>query len=137
MLQATDIVLDGAGYMIASGGNGSGSTSAYTRTQDGMAEGRTARIQMRDFFGGQHRAFQLERDRGGDSLAIGPAYGGQGVVPWPFATTSSLASGAGLPATDIAIPAVTIENHAFFARGRYLYRTVALDASIWSGETQV
>lgn len=67
MPQATDIVLDGAGYMIATG------APSYTRAQDGMAEGRTARIQIRDFFGGQHRAFQLERDRGGDSLAIGPA----------------------------------------------------------------
>lgn len=137
MPQATDIVLDGAGYMIASGGSGSGSTSSYTRTQDGMAEGRTARIQMRDFFGGQHRAFQLERDRGGDSLAIGPAYGGQGVVPWPFTTTASLASGAEPPATDTIIPAVTIGNHVFFARGRYLYRSVGLDAISWGAETQV
>ncbi len=137
MPQATDIALDGAGYMIASGGSGSGSTSSYTRTQDGMAEGRTARIQMRDFFGGQHRAFQLERDRGGDSLAIGPAYGGQGVVPWPFTTTASLASGAELPATDTVIPAVTIGNHVFFARGRYLYRSVGLDAISWGAETQV
>ncbi|MGI8485495.1 MAG: hypothetical protein ACR2OU_14680, partial [Thermomicrobiales bacterium] len=133
MPQATDIVLDGAGYMVATG------ASSYTRAQDGMAEGRTARIQIRDFFGGQHRAFQLERDRGGDSLAIGPAYGGQGVMPWPFATTSTLATGSDLPAitTATTIPAVTIGNYVFFARGRYLFRTVALNASTWSTETQV
>jgi len=131
MPQATDIVLDGAGYMIATG------APSYTRAQDGMAEGRTARIQIRDFFGGQHRAFQLERDRGGDSLAIGPAYGGQGVVPWPFASTASLATGPDLPATGTPIPAVTIGNYVFFARGRYLFRTVALNAVSWSTETQV
>ncbi|HEU0165204.1 MAG TPA: hypothetical protein VFQ54_09165, partial [Thermomicrobiales bacterium] len=134
MPQATDIVLDGAGYMIVPA---TGANATYTRAQDGMAEGRTARIQIRDFFGGQHRAFQLERDRGGDSLAIGPALGGQGVVPWPLTATATIASGVDLPTTATPFPAATIGNHVFFARGRYLYRTVALDATTWAPETQV
>ena len=70
MAQATDIVLNGAGYMLAPG--------TYKRTQDGVAEGRTGRVTIRDFFGGGHRAYQLERDRAGwDGEGIGPAFGGQ------------------------------------------------------------
>lgn len=137
MPQATDIVLDGTGYMLANDGGPSSAATTYTRTQDGIAEGRTARIQIRDFFGGQHRAFQLERDRGGDSLAIGPAHGGQGVVPWPHTTTATLATGPELPSAVKPIPAVTIDNHVFFARRRYLFRTAALTAADWSAETQV
>ena len=136
MAQKTDIVLDGAGYMLVAEG---GSASAYVRAQDGMAEGRTGRIQVRDFFGGQRRAFQLERDRGGDGLAVGPALGGQGVTPWPAMGMAALstAGGVSLPSAGAPIPAVTIGNHVFFARGRYLYRTVALTATGWGAETQV
>ena len=136
MAQKTDIVLDGAGYMLVGEG---GTQSPYVRAQDGMAEGRTGRIQVRDFFGGQRRAFQLERDRGGDGLAVGPALGGQGVTPWPAmgTTTLSTAGGAPLPAVDVPIPAVTIGGYVFVARGRYLYRTVALTATSWGAETQV
>ena len=134
MTQATDIVLDGAGYMLAPS---SGSTVPYTRSQDGAPEGRTSRIQVRDFFGGQRRAFQLERDRGGDSLAVGPVFGGQGVAPWPFAATASLATGGDLPSVETPIPFVTIGERVFFARGRYLYRTVALTATNWAEEAQV
>jgi len=66
----TDVVLAGAGYMVAPG--------TYKRGQDGVAEGRTGRVGIRDFFGGNHRAFQLERDRAGwVSLGVGPAFGGQ------------------------------------------------------------
>ena len=68
-MQATDVTIGGAGYMVAPG--------SYGRTQDGMAEGRTGRIVMRDFFGGQRRALQLERDRGWDAAGVGPAYFGQ------------------------------------------------------------
>ena len=70
---ATDVELAGAGYMVAPG--------TYTRTQDGMAEGRTGRVVVRDFFGGQRRAYQLERDRGWDSVGVGPAYFGQPKEP--------------------------------------------------------
>ena len=52
--QTTDIVLDGAGYMLAPGG--------YRRSQDGIAEGRTGRVTMQDFFGGQRRALRGHRD---------------------------------------------------------------------------
>ncbi|MGB3328305.1 MAG: hypothetical protein WBA46_05070 [Thermomicrobiales bacterium] len=136
MGQTTDIVLDGAGYMLVGDG---GASAAYVRAQDGIAEGRTGRIQVRDFFGGQRRAFQLERDRGGDGLAVGPTLGGQGVAPWPAMSTTTLDSAGGvpLPSVDVRMPAVTIGNYVFLARGRYLYRTVALTATSWGAETQV
>ena len=57
---------------------------SYRRTQDGLPEGRTGRISLSDFFGGQRRALQLERDRGWDAEGVGPALFGQGVEPWPF-----------------------------------------------------
>ena len=69
MPQITDIVLDGAGYMVVPG--------SYRRTQDGLPEGRTGRISLSDFFGGQRRALQLERDRGWDAEGVGPALFGQ------------------------------------------------------------
>lgn len=70
MAQPTDIVIEGAGYMIVPG--------HYTRSQDGAPEGRTGRISFRDFFGGLRRHLQLERDRGFDGLNAGPVLGGPG-----------------------------------------------------------
>lgn len=67
--QPTDVEIAGAGYMLAPG--------TYRREQDGLPEGRPGRIVVRDFFGGQRRAFQLERDRGWDGAGVGPAYDGQ------------------------------------------------------------
>src|SRR5262245_66541121 len=78
MPQPYDIELDGAGYMIAPG--------TYRRVSDGMPEGRTGRVVVKDFFGGQRRALQMERDRSWDSEGVGPALFGQGVEPWPFRT---------------------------------------------------
>ena len=66
---ATDVVIGGAGYMVAPG--------TYSRMQDGLSEGRTGRVTVHDFFGGQRRAYQLERDRGWDAAGVGPAYFGQ------------------------------------------------------------
>ena len=129
MSQATDITLDGAGYMLAPGG--------YQRSQDGIAEGRTGRVVMRDFFGGQLRALQLERDRGWGGIGTGPALDGQGVAPWPHVTTTSLATTSEMPNADAPIPTTTVNEHVFFAIGSRLYRTVALDATTWSAPVEV
>lgn len=72
MVQLTDVEIAGAGYMLASG--------SYRRMQEGVAEGRPGRVVQKDFFAGARRAVQLERDRGFDGLAVGPAFGGQ--VKW-------------------------------------------------------
>ena len=69
----TDVEIDGAGYMLAPG--------TYKRTQDRMPEGRTGRVVVRDVFGGQRRALQLERDKGWDAVGVGPAYFGQAKEP--------------------------------------------------------
>ena len=66
---ATDIELDGAGYMLAPG--------TYVRRQDGAADGRAGRVAVRDFAGGQRRALQAERDAAWDATGVGPAYEGQ------------------------------------------------------------
>jgi hypothetical protein len=79
MPQTTDVVIAGQGYMIAPG--------TYRRLSEGLAQGRSHRLVMRDFFGGQHRALQLERDRGWDALTVHSCYGGQGVEPWPLSNT--------------------------------------------------
>jgi hypothetical protein len=53
MPQSSDIVLDGTPYMLAPG--------SYRRASAGLPEGRTGRVAISDFVGGQRRAMQLER----------------------------------------------------------------------------
>lgn len=118
MGQRTDIVLDGAGYMLVPG---SGAAS-YTRSQDGVAEGRTGRISLRDFFGGQRRAIQLERDKAFDGLAVGPALDGQGVAPWGNATTNvAVPALTTVPSVGTRIPFAFVRDRLYFAVGSRLY----------------
>jgi len=133
MPQSTDIVLDGAGYMLWSG-----STKVpYTRAQDGVAEGRTGRISQKDFFGGQHRAYQLERDTAWDSLGVGPAYGGQGVEPWPYSAYVTLHASQPNASTATRIPHAHIGDYIFFAVGTRLFRSVLTSATAWATPTLV
>lgn len=129
MTQPTDIVLDGAGYMLAPGG--------YRRSQDGIAEGRTGRVTMQDFFGGQRRALQLERDRGWGGIGTGAALDGQGVAPWPRVETAALDGSSEIPDATTPIPTATVNDHVFFAIGPKLYRTIALSVSAWAAPTKV
>lgn len=110
---------------------------SYTRTQDGMAEGRTGRISFTDFFGGQRRHLQLERDRAYDGLNVGPVMGGQGVQPWgQLATGVPWMTSHPLPSGNMRIPTCVQGNNVYFALGQYLYRTVALDAG-WAAPAMV
>lgn len=118
MPQATDIVLDSAGYMIAPG---SPQSPGYKRLQDGYPEGLTQRTTITDFFGGQHRALQLERDKFHDSLCIGPALGGQGVTPWAVHTSFASAPITTHPNREQRIPHVVIKDRLYFAIGTRLY----------------
>ncbi|HVL23167.1 MAG TPA: hypothetical protein VM450_03735 [Thermomicrobiales bacterium] len=135
MAQATDVVLNGAGYMLAGAG-----TQGYERAQDGAADGRTGRVALRDFFGGLRRPLQLERDRAYDGQNVGPALGGQGVIPWgrralmPLAATPA---GAPLPSSSTRIPSCIVSDRVYFARGQYLYRTVTLSAGAWGTEAMI
>jgi hypothetical protein len=129
MTQTTDIELDGAGYMLAPGG--------YRRSQDGIAEGRTGRVTMQDFFGGQRRALQLERDRGWGGIGTGAALDGQGVVPWPHVEAATLAATSAVPSATAPIPTATVNDHVYFAIGSRLYRTVALTAAAWGEPVEV
>lgn len=123
----TDVVIGGAGYMVAPG--------TYSRMQDGLPEGRTGRVTVHDFFGGQRRAYQLERDRGWDAAGVGPAYFGQGVEPWPFQTSYTDATIATV--TTSRTPHLVVGDNAYVAVGRFLYRSVALTAGSWGDFTQV
>lgn len=114
MPQTTDIALDGAGYMV----------TAYTRAQDGMADGRSGRVSMRDFFGGQRRAIQLERDKAGNGLGVGPVNGGQGVQPWGnVAASVAMPTFGALPSAGARIPSAFVRDVLYFAVGSRLYRT--------------
>jgi hypothetical protein len=117
MPQPTDIVLDGAGYMIVPG--------KYTRGQDGAAEGRTGRIAFTDFFGGSRRHIQLERDRAFDTLRAGPALNGQGVRPWGRIAAVTTLVPAVLPSEDTRIPYAAVEDVLYFALGTRVYKTAA------------
>lgn len=133
-MQATDIELGGVGFMVAPG--------TYRREQDGLPEGRTGRVVVRDFFGGQHRAVQLERDRSWDSLDVGPALGGQGVEPWPNVAAYPDAALAVDPPTagfgvGDRLSALTLGAHAYLAHGGRLYRAPFAFGATWDGLTLV
>jgi hypothetical protein len=134
MAQATDIVLAGAGYMLHGA-----SRVKYERAQDGAAEGRTGRVSLRDFFGGLRRPLQLERDRAYDGLLVGPALGGQGVIPWVRRSQNQLLTTPSAPAPSSAqrIPSCIVGDRVYFARGQYLYRTVTLQSGSWATEAMV
>jgi hypothetical protein len=92
-------------------------------------------VVLTDFYGGQRRALQLERDRGWDAVGVGPALGGQGVEPWPW--SASFADGVIAPVTTVRAAHLVLGSYAYVAVGRYLYRTVDLSAPAWSAMTQV
>ncbi|CCF84262.1 hypothetical protein [Nitrolancea hollandica] len=70
-----DVRIAGDGYMVKAG--------TYRREQDGVAETRLARVRMNDFYGGQQRAAQLERDKIWRGCAAWPAYDSQGISAGP------------------------------------------------------
>lgn len=128
-MQATDIVLDGAGYMVVPG--------SYKRASAGEPEGRAGRWVQREFIGGQRRALQLERDAGWDGLSVGPALRGQGVEPWPFTTTSVEANLAVTASSTRRARSAIIGAYPYIGLDRYLYRGVALSATSWAPLAQV
>lgn len=122
MVQSTDIVLDGVGYTLV--------PEKYIRAQDGAAEGRTGRVTLGDFFGGMRRHMQLERDRGWDGVRAGPAYGGQGVMPWGYrAAGGTLHSSVPVPTIDKRVPSVICRGITYLALGQYVVRLAAPGAS--------
>jgi hypothetical protein len=133
MPQSADIVLNGDPYMLAPGKSRGG----YTRTQDGIDEGRTGRVSQTDFFGGTRRPYQLENDRGWDSTLVGPVYGGQGVHPWPFLETRAMGGSDPLFSATDPYPSLVLRDYVYVGLGQYLYRTAAISAGTWSTPTQV
>ncbi len=128
MPQSSDIVLDGTPYMLVPG--------SYRRASAGLPEGRTGRVVISDFVGGQRRALQLERDTSWDSAGVGPALFGQGVEPWPLGVSHT--DSAAIPvSTSSRVHALTFGNAVYLGIGRYVYRTVALSAGSWADLTQV
>jgi hypothetical protein len=128
MPQTSDIVLDGTPYMLVPG--------SYRRSSAGLPEGRTGRVVISDFVGGQRRAIQLERDTSWDSPGVGPALFGQGVEPWPYGVAHTDA--AVIPVSSSQrVHTLTLGNAVYLGIGRYVYRTVALTAGSWSDLTQV
>lgn len=137
MPQTTDIVLDSAGYMIQPGTT---ANPGYKRLQDGYPEGRTQRTAISDFFGGQRRSIQLERDKFGDSLNIGPALGGQGVQPWAPSVSLNAAQVNNAPTKPDAtqrIPHVVVRDRIYFALGNRLIAFSTLIPGSGSGSTLI
>lgn len=128
MPQPSDITLDGTPFMLLPG--------TYRRASAGPPEGRTGRLTIADFVGGQRRALQLERDTSWDSPGVGPAFFGQGVEPWPRLTAHT--DSALRPVTaNQRVHAQALGNAIYLGIGRYVYRTVALTAGSWGNLTQV
>ncbi len=128
MPQIADIELAGNPYTLIPG--------SYRRSSDGLPEGRTGRVVINDFVGGQRRALQLERDTSWDGSGVGPAFFGQGVEPWPWSGTHVDSIVQPVSNTQ-RVHALTVGNHVYLGIGRYLYRSVGLDTTSWGSLTQV
>lgn len=129
MVQLTDVVLDGKGYMIVPG------KATYTRMSDGEPEGRVGRVRVTDFFGGQRQALQLVRDRSWDAEGVGPAMFGQGLEPWPY--VSSQTDGVLTTVTKgNRAPGAIANGYAWVGNGRYLFKSIALTAANWASVVQ-
>lgn len=128
MPQIADIELNNAPYMLVPG--------TYRRSADGLPEGRTGRVAITDFVGGQRRALQLERDASWDSPGVGPALFGQGVEPWPHHAVHVDAVISPV-STALRVHTQAIGDSVYLGVGRYVYRTVAIGVSSWSDVTQV
>jgi hypothetical protein len=128
MVQLGDVELTGQPYMVV--------PESYRRMADGPPEGRTGRIVINDFVGGQRRALQLERESSWDAAGVGPAFFGQGIEPWPF--TATHVDGTIQPVSSAQrVHGIVVGNHAYLGAGRCLYRSVALNAGSWVDLTQV
>lgn len=137
MAQATDIVLNNAGYMVEPG---SPSSPGYKRLQDGYPEGLTQRTSITDFFGGQGRTHQLERDTMYAGIAVRPALGGQGITPWTRLTVidSTVTNISGTPPDALThIPHVIIRDRLYFALGPTLYQGTSTSPGTITGWTQL
>lgn len=128
MSQSSDIVLHGTPCMLLPG--------SYRRSSSGPPEGRPGRVAISDFVGGQRRALQLERDTSWDSPGVGPALFGQGVEPWPWIGAHTDAVIQPVFATQ-RVHGLALGNAVYLGLGRYVYRTVALNAGVWADLTQV
>jgi hypothetical protein len=128
MPQIADIELAGQPCMLAPG--------SYRRMADGLPEGRSGRIVISDFVGGQRRALQLERDTSWDSAGVGPALFGQGVEPWPWNGTH--VDAALIPVSSAQrVHALPLGDRVYIGAGRYVYRTVQTTATTWADLAQV
>ncbi|MGD9710749.1 MAG: hypothetical protein AB7V46_01630 [Thermomicrobiales bacterium] len=128
MPNIADIELDGTPFMLVPG--------SYRRAADGLPEGRSGRVTITDFVGGQRRALYLERDTSWDSPGVGPALFGQGVEPWPYQTVHVDATVLPVSMAQRA-HAIAIGDHVYLGIGRYVYRTVSIAAGSWADVTQV
>ncbi|HEU5431770.1 MAG TPA: hypothetical protein VFU81_08910, partial [Thermomicrobiales bacterium] len=127
MAQATDIVLDGVGYMLAPG--------KHLRTAEAVAGSeKTGRQSVRAFARGLRQG--IEDGAGGwDGLKVHSVGGGQGVEPWPGDAASADAI---LAPTLTTRPASAVQaGFVYLAIDRFLYRSAALGAASWAAWSQV
>ena len=128
MPATTDVIIAGAGYMVAPG--------TYSRTQDGLAEGPD-----RDGWpsttssAGSGGHFSLSGTAAGMPRAPAPPTpvraSSHGPLPPATPTPSSRT------VTTIRAPHLVAGDYAYLAVGRFLYRSVALNAGSWGDFTQV
>ncbi len=110
-----DVRIAGDGYMVKAG--------TYRREQDGVAETRVARVKMSDFYGGQQRAAQLERDKIWQGNAAWPAYDSQGISAGPGRTayTEAIADPDKYDPKERSW-SVTYQGTVYVIQGKRLYK---------------
>ena len=121
-----DITLNGVGYTVVPG--------SYKK-RSALATPREARrLELGPFTRGQRQAIAGSPAQGWDSLGVGSCFDGQGVEPFPNATTFA-DSMSDVPSASLRAYGVVAGSNAFIGLGRRIYKSVALSNGTWSALT--
>lgn len=126
MPSPNDITLNSVGYTVVPG-----SYRKRSATKASAASRETRRLEIGPFGAGQRQAIAAGARQGWESLAAGPYFDGQGVEPFPHASSFADAL-ADLPGSAARAHAVIAGANAFIGLGQRIYKSVALNNAAWS-----
>jgi hypothetical protein len=121
-----DITLNAIDYSLVPGSYRKRSAIAVPR--------EVRRLELGPFALGQRQAIAERPQQGWDSVGVGPCFDGQGVEPFPQAT-SFADSISDTPGTAVRAYGVVAGNNAFIGLGRRIYKSVALSNGTWAALT--
>lgn len=125
-----DILLNGLAYSVVPGSyrKRNAPATAAVNPRD------VRRIELGPFRGGQRQALDEQDGAGWDSSAVGPAFDGQGVEPFPNVAGFADAL-LDVPSTTSRAYGVIAGSNAFIGIGRRIYKSVLLTNGTWAALT--